>query len=148
MFFRELDKQVLVADAPMQGKDMAEAAARGRGQCQRRWSPMPRGPAITSGHSWAGCRKQAPRLNKVVLVDHQPDLDDPAHALPAHIGIEDEAHNALVVEPRLGDSGLEAVEIAGEFDEGHYQGTTSPAAASSAVGLRPSIALRWGKRPN
>jgi len=29
MFFRELDKQVLVADAPMQGKDMAEAAARG-----------------------------------------------------------------------------------------------------------------------
>jgi uncharacterized protein (TIGR01244 family) len=29
MFFRELDPQVLVADAPMQGKDMAEAAARG-----------------------------------------------------------------------------------------------------------------------
>lgn len=29
MFFRELDPQVLVADAPMQGKDMADAAARG-----------------------------------------------------------------------------------------------------------------------
>jgi uncharacterized protein (TIGR01244 family) len=29
MIFRELDRQVLVADAPMQGKDMAEAAARG-----------------------------------------------------------------------------------------------------------------------
>src|SRR5437868_13482576 len=29
MFFRELDKQVLVADAPMQGPLMAEAAARG-----------------------------------------------------------------------------------------------------------------------
>jgi len=29
MFFRELDRQVLVADAPMQPKHMAEAAARG-----------------------------------------------------------------------------------------------------------------------
>jgi uncharacterized protein (TIGR01244 family) len=29
MFFRELDRQVLVADAPMQAKDMADAAARG-----------------------------------------------------------------------------------------------------------------------
>ena len=29
MFFRELDPQVLVADSPMQGKDMADAAARG-----------------------------------------------------------------------------------------------------------------------
>ena len=29
MFFRQLDKQVLVADAPMQAQDMAEAAARG-----------------------------------------------------------------------------------------------------------------------
>ncbi len=29
MFFRELDRQVLVADAPMQPKDMADAAARG-----------------------------------------------------------------------------------------------------------------------
>jgi len=29
MFFRELDPQVLVADSPMQGPDMAEAAARG-----------------------------------------------------------------------------------------------------------------------
>lgn len=29
VFFRELDPQVLVADAPMQGKDMADAAARG-----------------------------------------------------------------------------------------------------------------------
>jgi uncharacterized protein (TIGR01244 family) len=28
-FFRELDPQVLVADSPMQGPDMAEAAARG-----------------------------------------------------------------------------------------------------------------------
>jgi uncharacterized protein (TIGR01244 family) len=29
MFFRELDKQVLVADAPMRPQDMADAAARG-----------------------------------------------------------------------------------------------------------------------
>ena len=29
MFFRELDKQVLVADAPMQAADLADAAARG-----------------------------------------------------------------------------------------------------------------------
>lgn len=29
MFFRELDNQVLVADAPMQVQDMADAAARG-----------------------------------------------------------------------------------------------------------------------
>ncbi len=29
MFFRELDKQVLVADAPMQAKHMGEAVARG-----------------------------------------------------------------------------------------------------------------------
>jgi hypothetical protein len=29
-----------------------------------------------------------------------------------------------------------------------YQGTTSPAAASIAVGLRPSTSLRCGKRPN
>lgn len=29
MFFRELDKQVLVADAPMQARYMADAAARG-----------------------------------------------------------------------------------------------------------------------
>ena len=29
MFFRELDPQVLVADSPMQGKHMADAAARG-----------------------------------------------------------------------------------------------------------------------
>jgi uncharacterized protein (TIGR01244 family) len=29
MFFRELDKQVLVADSPMRPQDMAEAAARG-----------------------------------------------------------------------------------------------------------------------
>ena len=29
VFFRELDPQVLVADGPMQGKDMADAAARG-----------------------------------------------------------------------------------------------------------------------
>ncbi len=29
MFFRELDRQVLVADAPMRPADMAEAAARG-----------------------------------------------------------------------------------------------------------------------
>ena len=29
MIFRELDKQVLVADAPMQPQNMAEAAARG-----------------------------------------------------------------------------------------------------------------------
>jgi uncharacterized protein (TIGR01244 family) len=29
MFFRELDRQVLVADSPMRPKDMAEAAARG-----------------------------------------------------------------------------------------------------------------------
>ena len=29
MFFRELDKQVLVADAPMRVQDMADAAARG-----------------------------------------------------------------------------------------------------------------------
>ena len=29
MFFRELDKQVLVADAPMRPRDMADAAARG-----------------------------------------------------------------------------------------------------------------------
>ena len=29
MFFRELDKQVLVADSPMRARDMADAAARG-----------------------------------------------------------------------------------------------------------------------
>ena len=38
-------------------------------------------------------------------------------------------------------------QIAGELDERHHQGTTSPAAISSGRGARPSIALRCGKRP-
>ena len=47
----------------------------------------------------------------------------------------------------LGEARLEHVVELGGLDQRHYQGTTSPAASSSAVGLRPRIALRCGKRP-
>ena len=92
--------------------------------------------------------QNAARLVEILVVDHQADRDDAAQAFPAHLGIEGEGFHAILGKDRARQARLEAVIIFREFDERHYQGTTSPASISAGRGARPRIALRCGKRPN
>ena len=63
------------------------------------------------------------------------------------LGIEQNRLDALGFRDKARQFRFDPILKAGELDQIAHQGTTSPAAISSARGARPSIALRCGKRP-
>ena len=85
---------------------------------------------------------------EILIEDHHPDTDNRSVGIARALSVEDDRVDVMLLQENAEQLRLIGPVEPRRFDKPAHQGVTSPAASSAGRGLRPSIWLRCGKRPN